>query len=93
MRPQANDGDVPLLVHWGCSAGGDNRHGWREVSNLLEIKPVDFYQKWTFRSKIELTKIPELTEEEMIMAFLGIEIGKNLQLTIYPSYFPITYKL
>ena len=64
-----------------------------EVSNPLQIKPVDFYQKWTFRSKIELTKIPELTEEEMIMAFLGIEFGKNLQLTIYTSYFPIYLKL
>ena len=48
---------------------------------------VDFYQKWTFRSKIEITKIPELTDEEIIMDFLGIDFGKkctyHLPITFY----------
>ena len=42
-----------------------------------------------FRYKIELTKIPEITEEEIIMGLLGIEFGKNVPLIIYPWHFPI----
>ena len=44
-------------------------------SDFLSRFLVNFYQKWSIRSQIELTKIQELTEEEMIMSFLGIEFG------------------
>ena len=45
-----------------------------------------------FRYKIELTKIPEITEEEIIMGLLGIEFGKIYHLSFIRGIFPDTPK-